>query len=84
MLAYMPKPELRYYDDYGDTVFPEEVADSLPRLAIAKRNEWMLKRSDIVVTYVKRVFGGAFKYKQKAIKKGKFVIQINKNRIYYA
>jgi len=75
VLAYMPYGRSNF-DKNEDTLFPEEIATALPRFAIAKRNEWMLKKSDIVVTFVKHTFGGAYQYKQKAIKWGKTVIEL--------
>ena len=32
-----------------------------PRLAIIQRNEWMINEADIVITYVNRTYGGAYK-----------------------
>lgn len=32
-----------------------------PRFAILKRNEWMMKNADLVIAYVKREYGGAYK-----------------------
>lgn len=37
----------------------------------------MIEKSDIVVTYVTKSFGGAHTFKQQAIKKGKTVIEIS-------
>ena len=31
------------------------------RFAISKRNEWMINESDLIVAYVKRTYGGAYK-----------------------
>ncbi len=39
----------------------------------------MIDRSDIVITYVCRSFGGAAKFKSLAIRKKKTVIELAKN-----
>ena len=77
VLAYMPreKNETEFYD-YSDTIFPDGLEIVLPKFAIAKRNEWMIKNSDYVVTYVKYIVGGASKFKSFAEAKGKRVIEI--------
>lgn len=75
VLAYRPV-RTNEYEDYTDTIFPEELAFVHPRYAIAKRNEWMLKRSDCVITYVTATIGGAAKYKALAEKKKKVVINL--------
>ena len=60
----------------SETVFPAELAAVPKKFAIDRRNMWMVENSDIVVTYVKRTFGGAAKFKSTAEKKGKIVINI--------
>lgn len=77
VLVYMPsKQNSSYWKMKLDTIFPEDVAISIPRFAIAKRNDWMLSKSDIVVTYISHPLGCAEKYHQKAIKKEKKVINL--------
>ena len=51
-------------------------SDSI-RFAISYRNKWMIKRADIVVTYVTHGFGGAVKFKEIAEKQGKMVIELS-------
>ena len=46
------------------------------RFAIAKRNEWMIKESDLVIAYVNREYGGAYKSFRVAKRKGKKIINI--------
>ena len=77
VLAYRPEHAKASFEDYSDTILPEPVALSMPRFAILKRNDWMLAKSDTVVSYVTCSFGGAAKMKQKAIQKGKHVIEIS-------
>lgn len=49
-----------------DTVFPEGLERVPPRFAVARRNDWMLRQADLVVTYVTRSWGGAARYAEKA------------------
>ena len=51
VLAYMPGKKTEY-DDYSDTMLPEGIESVHPHYAISWRNNWMLKQSDYVVTYI--------------------------------
>ena len=64
--------ELEIYDS---VIYPplEKVP---PKLAIIKRNEWMIDQSDLVVAYVVRSFGGAYQSLNYAYRKKKRVIQL--------
>ena len=70
VLAYMPDKQTEY-DDYYDTMLPEGIESVHPRYAISWRNNWMLKQSDYVVTYITHPWGGAAQYTDRAIKQGK-------------
>ena len=77
VLAY--HPSVNKYSDFlktDETVFPEELEGISPRYSIAKRNEWMLTKSQYAVVFVKYPTGGADKYKRKAESKGLTVINI--------
>jgi hypothetical protein len=69
----MPGKETEY-DDYSDTVLPEGIESVHPHYAISWRNNWMLKQSDYVVTYITHSWGGAAQFAKKAQKAGKRVI----------
>ena len=45
---------------YDDIIYPELEHTPL-KFAISKRNEWMIKKSDFVIGYVKTHYGGAYK-----------------------
>ena len=60
-LAYMPGKQTEY-DDYSDTMLPEGIESVHPRYAISWRNNWMLKQSDYVVTYITHPWGGAAQF----------------------
>ena len=62
MTLVLPYPvaDMRYYEDYYDSVYiPEEVTTVHPKAAITKRNQWMVKHSDLLIAYVKHEKGGA-------------------------
>lgn len=73
VLAYLPTN-----NSYADNSIYSEGIETVPkRFAISYRNKWMIKQSDIVVTYVTHSFGGACKFKDIAMKKGKRVIELS-------
>lgn len=72
VLAYIPEKKSKY-EDFSDTIVPEGIESVPPRFAISWRNNWMLKHSDYIVTYVTHDWGGAYKYAQEAIRQSKHV-----------
>ena len=75
VLAYMPDERIK--ELYGeDTLFPDGMETVPKRFAISKRNDWMLKHSDIAVCYVWKVTGGAAKFREKAESKGLRIKQV--------
>ena len=75
VLAYMPGKKTEY-DDYSDTMLPEGIESVHPHYAISWRNNWMLKQSDYVVTYIIHSWGGAAQCLRKAARMKKTVINI--------
>ncbi len=75
VLAYMPGVT-NEYEDFYDTMLPEGIEAVHPKFAISWRNNWMLRQSDYVVTYITHTWGGAYQYTQKAVKYGKTVIYL--------
>ena len=75
VLAYMPGKQTEY-DDYYDTMLPEGIESVHPRYAISWRNNWMLRQSDYVVTYITRSWGGAAQFAEKAKRQKKTVLNI--------
>ena len=47
-----------------------------PKLAITKRNEWMAEQADLVLCYIERENGGAYKAVKFAEKLGKEIINL--------
>ena len=61
-------------EGYDETVYPP--LESVPRrYAILRRNEWMVRRSDVIVAYVLHSWGGAAKTLDYARKKKKIILQ---------
>ena len=61
-----------------DTILPDGIELVPPKFAINYRNKWMIRQSDVVVTYVTRTHGGAWQFKTMAERQGKMVIELNK------
>ena len=77
VLAYMPGKKSEYDDYYyADTMLPEGIEEVHPKFAISWRNDWMLRQSEYVVTYITHSWGGAAQYAKKAQNAGKTVINI--------
>ena len=73
VLAYMPSKK----DEPDEhSILPEGIETVPRRFAINYRNKWMLNKSDIVVTYVTRNFGGAWEFRELAQKQDKTVINL--------
>ena len=62
--------------DYSDTMFPEGIESVHPRFAISWRNQWMIKQSDYVVTYITHSWGGAAQFAKLARKQEKTIIEL--------
>ena len=77
VLAYIPGKQTEY-DDFSDTMLPEDIEFVHPHYAISWRNNWMLKRSDYVVTYITHSWGGAAQYAGKAKRQRKYVINLDR------
>ena len=76
VLAYMPGKKSEY-EDHSDTMLPEGIEMVHPRYAISWRNNWMLRQSEYVVTYITRTWGGAAQYTAKAKRLKKNVINLH-------
>ena len=62
--------------DYSDTMLPEGIETIHPRFAISWRNNWMIKQSEYVVTYITHPWGGVAQFAEKATKQNKRVIDL--------
>ena len=76
VLAYSPFKSREYDESLADAIFPEELENASAKSAIPRRNEWLINNSDMVITYVHKSEGGAYRSKILAEKKGKIIINI--------
>ena len=58
-------------DEFFNFIYPLCAIGYIP-----KRNEWMIKRSDYVITYVRTGYGGAARFKRYSKRAGKIVIDL--------
>lgn len=75
VLAYLPV-EKREYEDMSDTMYPEGLETGPLKFAIDRRNQWMLNRADFVICYIRRTWGGAYKFARTAKLREKTVINL--------
>ena len=68
-------PDRRDGND-SDTILPEGIELAPRRFAIDRRNQWMLRQSDMVVCYVTHSWGGAAKYAEMAERQQKPVFRL--------
>lgn len=61
----------------GFTVFPDVLEKCLPRFAISKRNDWMIKKSQVAVVYLAHNFSNTSKWVEKAKRRKLKIININ-------
>lgn len=76
VLAYLPGNNEYYNENYPESVYPEGLENVPKKFAISKRNEWMIKQSDFVISYVTHNTGGAAKFTETARKRGKTVFNL--------
>ena len=75
-MSYQEK--MKYMTDmglYDSTVYPP-LENTHPKIAIIKRNEWMVNESDLIIAYVRHTYGGAYKTYSYALRKNKRIINI--------
>ena len=59
-----------------NSIVAEGIENCPPRFRIDRCNEYMLKKADTIICYVKKSYGGAAKFVQKAIRQNKRVIYL--------
>ncbi len=75
----IPDEKKDYGVDETHLLYPDFFIGNTPKqFALDRRNGWMVNQSDYVVTYVKNTWGGAYKFKERAEKKNKKVINLYK------
>ncbi len=76
VLPYIPRKNC--FDD-TITLLPDGIENIPCKYAISYRNKWMIEKSDIVITYVIKEFGGAAKFAKLAKNKGKIIVSLSEN-----
>ena len=67
--------DMQKYGLYDSSIYPP--IENVPlRLAILKRNEWMMTVADLVIVYINHGYGGAYKSLQAAKRKKKKIINL--------
>ena len=67
--------EMQRYGLCDTSIYPP-IENTPPRFAILKRNEWIMANADLIIAYVKRSYGGAYKSLVVARRKKKKIINI--------
>lgn len=75
VLAYLPGHNPGC-GDLTHTMYPEGLEEVHPKFAIERRNRWMLNNADTVVCYVRKIWGGAYRFVNLAGRQGKRVINL--------
>ena len=68
VLSYIDEKAISGHQEL--TIFPEELESVPKKFAISKRNEYLIKKSAIVLCYVENSFSNSHKWVEKARKKG--------------
>lgn len=75
-VVFAYKSDRRLFDDYLESIYPNELKNIFPKYAIIERNNWMISKSDYAVTYVKNSVGGAARFKRVSEQNGLTVINL--------
>ena len=68
-----------YFEKEYDEILYPDIENSPLKYAIIKRNEWMVKRSDLIIAWVNVRFGGAYNALLYAKRKNKEYINLFKD-----
>ena len=69
-----PKKDMEDFEKYYDRV--DIPISAHPKLCITKRNEWISEQADLILCYIERESGGAYKAVQYAKKLGKEIVNL--------
>ncbi|MBE7015413.1 MAG: DUF1273 domain-containing protein [Ruminococcaceae bacterium] len=75
-VAYKYKTNLNSVVEMVDDIIIPELENFHYKEMIIKRNEWMINFSDIVLCYIRREYGGAYKMMKYAKKQNKEIIYL--------
>jgi uncharacterized phage-like protein YoqJ len=76
MMAKVNTDKDFYKNLYDDIIIPMELSDAHYKSAITKRNRWIIDRSDCLIAYVYRDFGGAYTTLKYANRMNKEIINL--------
>ena len=62
-------------EEYDQIIYPE-LEKVPPRYAILHRNKWIVDKADIIISYIDRQYGGAYKMYEYAKRKNKNIYNI--------
>ena len=65
-----------YYNAMYDEIIIPDLGDVYYKRAITERNKWMVRKSDILLCYVTRSYGGAYQMYRYAKEVDKYIKQI--------
>ena len=74
VLAYLPDDKSGITET--NTLYPEGLESVPKRFCIARRNDWLIRKSEYVICYVSHITGGAAQFMKKAQKQNRTVINI--------
>ena len=77
-LEYQQKNKLLLENGSYDYIIYPPIEKTPLKFAISKRNEWMIQESDLVVAFVERTYGGAYKSLLYAKRKQKKIVNFAK------
>ena len=76
VLSDMPCGDLANVNVSKETILPSGIENVPKRFAILYRNNWMIKNSNYVITYITHSYGGAAQFAQKAKRLKRTVINL--------
>ena len=77
-ISLSEQEKIKTMQSYGlcDTSIYPPIENVPLKFAISKRNEWMMINADLIIAYVNRSYGGAYKSLQVAKRRKKKIINI--------
>lgn len=76
MMAKVNTDKELYKSLYDEIIIPMELSEAHYKSAITKRNRWIVDRSDCLIAYVYRDFGGAYATLKYACRTEKEIINL--------
>ena len=75
ILTYLPTGKSAEFDGLF-TIYPEVIESVPKKYAISYCNDWIVKKTDMVICYITHNYGSAAKFVEKARKNGKIVCNL--------